>query len=340
MAVTLQQIAERAGVSQATVSIALGSSGRIGDKTRRKVLLIAEELGYRPNLLVHAIQTGKTFTIGVLMRTHDNYCGLLLQGIQEGISKKRFVPIVLGPVKDASEIEQIHALIDRRVDGILLRPTGFAQWEQHLDEALLRDVPVVAMDIEPQSDSPHIDFVGSDDIRGSEIAAERFLEAGHRCLGVVTTGQFPDRMVFRQRTFESRIAENGEASCVSVSEPWMDDIDGYDAAINLLKMTPRPTAIFVTMDQLAVGVYRAASDLGLSIPEDLSVIGFDDAPVARYLNPKLTTIRQTPFEIGKAATALLLKNIETPRTDKKRSRILIDCDLVERESVASPKGDV
>lgn len=336
MAVTLQQIAEKAGVSQATVSIALGSAGRVSDKTRKRVLAIANDLGYRPNLLVHAIQTGRTNCIGVLMLLTDNYCSQLFAGIQHALGEAKCVPIVLSPVDGATEIEQMHALIDRRVDGILIRPSGTAQWEQHLDEALGRHVPVVAVDIEPHADSPHVDFVGSDDVRGANIAAERLLEAGHKQLGVVTTGQYPDRMVFRQKTFEAEIAKHKDANSVCVDQPWSKNIDGYDAAIKLLKMTPRPTGIFCTMDRLAVGVYRAAMELGLSIPEDLSVIGFSDEPVARFLHPRLTTIQQRPYETGLQATELLLKQIEAGRVEKPaRSRILIDCALVERESATT-----
>jgi len=336
MAVTLQQIAEKAGVSQATVSIALGSAGRVSDKTRKRVLAIANELGYRPNLLVHAIQTGRTNSIGVLMQLEDNYCSQVFAGIQHALGEAKCVPIVLSPVDGATEVEQMHALIDRRVDGILIRPSGSAQWEQHLDEALERHVPVVAVDIEPHADTPHVDFVGSDDVRGANIAVEKLLQTGHKHLGVVSTGQYPDRMVFRQKTFEAEVAKHKDASCVCINQPWSKNIVGYEAAIKLLQMTPRPTGIFCTMDRLAVGVYRAALEMGLSIPDDLSVIGFSDEPVARYLHPRLTTIQQTPYETGLQATELLLEQIEAGRSKKtSRSRILIDCTLVERKSAAT-----
>lgn len=339
MAVTLQQIAERAGVSQATVSIALGSTGRVGDKTRRRIQSIADELGYRPNLLVHGIQTGRTMTIGVLMVINDAFCAQIFQGIQNSLAGAGYVPIVLGARGDDNEIKQLHALIDRRVDGILLRPSFFAKWERHLGEALQRGVPVVAVDVEPHAESPHIDFVGSDDVRGSTIAAQALLDAGHRRLGVVTTGRFPDRMLLRQKTFEDEIAKMDGASCVSASQPWCDDIDGYPAAVEVLKADPRPTAVFATIDMLSVGVYRAAVELGLSIPRDLSVIGYSDTPVARHITPKLTAIHQTPVEIGMQATELLLKQIEQRRQNKKpatRTRTLLQCELIERDSVAPP----
>lgn len=340
MAVTLQQIAERAGVSQATVSIALGSTGRVGGKTREKIQTIADELGYRPNMLVHGIQTGRTMTIGILMLINDSFCAQIFQGIQNSLAKAGYVPIVLGPRANDTELKQLHALIDRRVDGILLRANFFAKWERHLNEALHRGVPVVAVDVEPHAESPHIDFVGSDDVRGTKMAVQSLLDAGHRRMGVVTTGIFPDRMLLRHETFEDEIAKTKGASCVSASQPWVENIDGYPAAVEVLKADPRPTAVFVTMDMLAVGVYRAAAELGLSIPKDLSVIGYSDTPVARHVTPQLTTIHQTPIEMGLQAAELLLKRIEQRHQDKKkqaaRTRTLLQCELVERDSVAPP----
>ena len=163
----------------------------MGGKTRERIQTIANELGYRPNMLVHGIQTGRTMTMGVLMRINDAFCAQTFQGVQNSLAKAGYVPIVLGPRTDDTELKQLHALIDRRVDGILLRANFIAKWEQHLNEALHRGVPVVAVDVEPHAESPHIDFVGSDDVRGSKPAAQTLLDAGHRRFGVVTPASSP-----------------------------------------------------------------------------------------------------------------------------------------------------
>ncbi|MEM9420249.1 MAG: LacI family DNA-binding transcriptional regulator [Planctomycetota bacterium] len=334
MPITLKDIAERAKVSQAAVSIAMGSSGRISDETRKRILKIANDMGYRPNLLVHGIQKGRTMTVGVLMYLSDDaFNTRLFNGFHNNLAEAKYVPIVLMPCKAASVLDQMHSLIDRRVDGILIRPSAEAMWERHLNEALDRNVPVVSVDVETQGENRHVDFVGTDDVGGARMAAEKLLEAGHRSLGVLTTGSFPDGMYFRREGFEKRVAEQNGATCVSISEPWRVGIDGYEAAKKMLTLNPRPTAIFVTMDQLARGVYRAAKEMRLSIPDDLSVIGFADNPIATLLEPKLTTLHQRPEEIGARASKLLLQRIKEGDQHGERERILIKPDLAMRESI-------
>ncbi|MEM6551132.1 MAG: LacI family DNA-binding transcriptional regulator [Planctomycetota bacterium] len=334
MPITIKDIAEQAQVSQATVSIAMGSSGRISKATRQRVLKIAEAMGYRPNLLVEGIQTGRTRTIGVLLQlSGDPFDTGLMSGIHNQLMGAGCVPILLMPVEEISVLDQIHMLIDRRVDGLILRPAKEAQWERHLDEALDRDVPVVAIDIEPQAETPHVDFVGTDNVDGGRRAAERLLDAGHRNTAIITTGSFPDGMTFRQQGFEDRMNEVADATCVSLRQPWSPHLTGYEAAKQVLQLTPRPTAIFVTMDMLARGVYRAARELDLKIPEDLSVIGFADNPLATVLDPPLTTMHQGPQDIGGRATSLLLERIEEGSVHSPRKCILIKPDLIERGSV-------
>ncbi|MEM9251131.1 MAG: LacI family DNA-binding transcriptional regulator [Planctomycetota bacterium] len=334
MPITLKDIAERAQVSQATVSIAMGSAGRISDDTRSRILRIAEEMGYRPNLLVHGIQKGRTGTIGVLTQiSGDPFEAKLFNGVHRGLVEAGCVPIVLMPLESVSVLDQIHMLIDRRVDGLILRPAAEAMWERHIDEAIDRDVPVVAIDIEPQAETPHVDFIGTDDIGGARLAAERLIDAGHRRIAVITSGTFPDPMLLRSEGFEARVHEFPDTHCVVTHVPWSSGITGYEEAKRVLAMEPRPTAIFVTIDALAGGVYRAAREAGLAIPRDLSVIGFADNPIAELLDPTLSTMRQRPREIGGRAARLLIERIGEGEVHGPRKRILIEPRLIERGSV-------
>jgi LacI family transcriptional regulator len=336
MPVTLKDIAEHANVSQAAVSIALGSSGRIAEETRERILRIASDLGYRPNLLVKGIQQGRTQSVGVLMMFVDVFAAQLFSGVHDTLVRADYVPIVLSPCQDVPVLQQMHALLDRRVDGILMRPTGQAMWEQHLHEALDRDVPVVSMDVETQAETPHVDFVGTDDLAGARLAAQHFLSAGHRDLAVLSSGDFPNPMHFRRAGFEAAVGEAANATCVSLYEPWHDEIDGYLLAQRMLSLKPRPTAVFVTMDRLAAGVYRAAHEAGLRLPQDLSVIGFADEPTAAWLDPPLTTLRQRPYDLGQAAATLLLSRMSQDQARSRRERQLIEPELIERASVGSP----
>ncbi|MEM1108943.1 MAG: LacI family DNA-binding transcriptional regulator [Planctomycetota bacterium] len=334
MSITLKDIAERAQVSQATVSIAMGSTGRISDKTRKRVLSIADELGYRPNLLVQGIQKGQTMTVGVLMAFNDHVFDVrLFNGIHETLSSANYVPIVLRPTPVLPVLQQIHSLIDRRVDGILIRPAKEAIWERHLNEALDRNLPVVSMDIETRADTPRVDFVGTDNVVGARAAADALLEAGHRRVAVVTTGVETDAMHDRAEAFASRIEEHGDATVFCVNQPWVDNTKGEDAALEILNKKPRPTAVFATMDHLAMGVYRVAHELGLRIPEDLSVAGFGANVIADELTPPLSGVRQKPEQTGARAAELLLQRIHEGDEHGKRQRIMIEPEWVNLKSI-------
>lgn len=336
MPITFKDIAQRAQVSQATVSVALGSNGRIAEETRQRVLKIAKEMGYRPNLLVQGIQKGRTLTIGVLMSmAGDLFSARMFQGVHDGLIDAGCVPIVLMPTRSVSVLDQLHMLIDRRVDGVILRPEKEALWEKHLDEAIERDTPVVAINTEPEAESPQVDFVGTDDVDGGRQAAEALLAAGHRRLAVITPGSNQGTMKQRSEGFESRVGEQAGTSCVRISLPWSEEMDGYDAAKELLTINPCPMGVFVTMDQLALGVYRAANEAGINVPHDLSVIGFADNPVASTLSPGLSTMRQQPREIGERAAHLLLRRIQEAENRGPREVILLKTELVQRESVAN-----
>ncbi len=342
MAVTLKDIATKAGVSQAAVSIALGSSGRIAEATRERILKIAQDLGYRPNLLVQGIQTGRTQTIGLLMKFTSGYEAKLFEGIYAGLSARNYAPIVMCPDENGKELEQVHALLDRRVDGVLIRPVADALWEDHLIQIQQRGVPIVALDTEIQAADPHIDFVGTDDHHGAQVLAEHLLELGHRRFGVVSRGVFPDPLFARAQAFIETVGAAPDTTCEERTAGWRDGRYEDNAARALLGMNNRPTAIFGTTDDLADIVAQVAADRGLSIPQDFSLVGFSDTVDLRQVRPVLTTVRQSAFEIARKAATLLLDRINekhTPGTQRKpRESILYDPELIVRETTAPPPG--
>ncbi|MBB6431584.1 LacI family DNA-binding transcriptional regulator [Algisphaera agarilytica] len=344
MSVTHKQIADKVGVSEASVSVALGSSGRIAAKTKARILQAAEELGYRPNKLVQGIQTGKSMTVGVLLHcSGDPYEDNLFRGIYKVLAQNDYVPIVLSGCDELEELSQVHALIDRRVDGLLLRPFKAILWEDFLPEILGRDIPVVSVDIEMQARFPEIDFVGTDETLGTAQAADALLNAGHRRLGVVTTKhasaegvKYKDSLYYRHHAFQSYVSGKQGVSCSYVEAFWAQGIHGYESALNLLSQEDRPTGVFVTMDHLAVGVYHAARELGLRIPEDLSVVGYANNPISQALAPQLSTIHQHADEVGSKAAGLLLERIQGRPEGDDRRQILIEPEWVSRDSVAPP----
>ncbi len=343
MAVTLKDIAEQAGVSQAAVSIALGSSGRISGTTRDRILKIATDLGYRPNLLVQGIQTGRTQTIGLLMNFASAFDAHLFDGIHNALSDQQYVPIVLCRDDDHGNVlEQIHSLLDRRVDGVLIRPTDGTVWEDHLEAILQRGVPVVALDVEIQAKMPQIDFCGTDDIHGAHTAAKHLLDLGHRRFGVLNSGDPRTPMSIRGQAFAEAVNATKGTTCVTQLSAWNGRTYENDGARALLDLTPRPTAIFGTSDNVAATVVHAADDRGLSVPDDLSVVGFSDTEILRSSRPTLTTMRQDPFEIGRRAAKMLLDRIDEKHnrtaSPAPRQAVRQKTELVVRKSTAPPAG--
>lgn len=330
-AINLKSIAEKVGVSVPTVSRALRANGKTRSKHYEKIIETAKEMGYRPNLLVKGIQTGKTRTIGILMSPRGEFNGGVFEGIYSVLDKHEYVPIVLSD-GGSSEEKQLHRLIDRRVDGLIIRPHKDAMWADHLHEAIDRHIPLVSVDTEVQGANYRIDFVGTDDRTGGGLAAKHLIDNGHKQLAILTTGDFPQPSHLRRIGFESTTSNEPGIGCVSVVVPWTKHGIGYDQALQILQLRPRPTGIFVTTDDIAPGVYKAAAELGLSIPEDLSVIGFANIQISTLVSPQLTTFSQAPEEIGRQAAELLMEKINSENNEMEWQRISLQPELIERSS--------
>src|SRR5271168_3063319 len=211
--VSQKRIAEQAGVSQSTVSLVL--SGRRGnsDQTSQRVLQAAERLKYRPNLLVQGIQTGKTRMIGVMMPPFDSYWSEVLYGIHDALTAEDHVPITLwtvhtgpsarrrnGESGSGDELAQIHRMVDRRVDGVILWPSFAQLFVEHIHEFSSRNLPVVTIDhqLPPEFNS---DFVGSDEGSGGRMVAEHLYGLGHRHVGYLAAPRFASWAMARKQAF-------------------------------------------------------------------------------------------------------------------------------------------
>ena len=340
-------IAQEAGVSQSTVSLVLAGRDVSSEVTRQRVLEAAERLKYRPNLLVHGIQTGKTKMIGVMAPPLDFFWSEVLYGIHDVLTAADHVPITLwtshrGPnprkweAPAGNELEQIHRLIDRRVDGVILWPPFASLFSDHVHEFSSRDLPVVTIDHELPAEF-RADFVGSDESVGGRAAAEHLLELGHRRLGHLAGSPAATWAVKRRAAFESAVARVPGATCLSLVGPQGEDTTrAIEQARALLARSDRPTAIFAATDLFAKQVYRAAAELGLVIPRDLSVVGYADEDFAAEMSPPLTTVRQPAYEIGCRAAELVLSRSPWPAQRREPVREHLPVTLVVRSSTGEP----
>ena len=336
---SLREIAERTNFSITTVSRALRNKGEVSTAVRCKILDIAKELRYRPNMLVKGIQTGRTKTIGVMVPPYDSYWTQVLYGIHEELTRADHVYINAwcserqnGSSYSNLLQEQLHRLIDRRVDGLILWAHLAPLYNESLVKDLeARDLPVVTIDHE----LPFADCVETDEEAGATLAAKHLLELGHTNIAHLGWDNFYKWAYLRRTFFEQAIAGCSKAKCTTII--CTEDEDVENAAAKLLSLNPRPTAIFACSDRLVKMIYNVAEQMKLRIPEDLSVIGFADLEFVQWMQPPLTTIRQKGFEMGKAAAKLLIDRSESTISNHRPKVVKIGCELIPRQSTASAK---
>ena len=330
---SLRTIAEATGVSVSTVSRVLSGRDNVNAKTRDRVLGVSRLLKYRPNLLVRGIQTGRTGMIGVIIRPTTPFATRLLAGVHDTLGEADCVPIVLWTPPGTGEggpreLEQIHRLVDRRVDGIILSPVEDTASDAYLHEIWDREIPLVTVDRELEfSRASH---VGCDDSAAGHMAADALLQLGHRRLGHIAGPSWTSTGRQRREGFVAAVAEAPEATVAIVEEPSF--VEGTQVALELLKQPDRPTAVFAANNSLVLGVYRAAEQLGLRIPEDLSVIGCGDPSILEYAYPTFAMIDQRAYDIGTEAARLLMQSLTPGDAPSQRTRRILQPTLVKGSS--------
>ena len=342
--VTLKKIADEVDLPVMAVSRALhGKPGTISQERRERILKVAERLGYRPNLVVRAMQTGRSRTIGVCVSPQGDFGARMVCGIHQELAASGHLPVLHWRTEPAlgdpdrirqSELAVINALLDHRVDGVILFPADDWVLDLHFQELQRRQVPLVVVD--RQLKHVATDFVGTDDCLGARQAAEHLLALGHRHVaqlaGDARYGTYADR----RQTFAATVQAAG-GTCVTLDKPMFNELaDTIRLTNQLLDRQPRPTAIFLAHDHLAAGVIAAANAHGFQVPRDLSVVGFADLAHAALLQPPLTTVRQDPAAIGRRAAELLLRRCLGQETGGP-VRVRLAPELIVRASTVPPR---
>ena len=343
---SLKEVALAANVSVPTASRILHRKklDQFSEGTKQRVQETARQLQWRPNLLVHGMQTGRTRTIGVMVPPFNSHWSDILYGIHDGLIGDDHIPIILWGKHwredeqqyAAENLAQIHRLIDRRVEGFILWPPMVAPYYDHIEE--MRNIPVVTIDHEPPPQYG-ADSVATDEEMGTKLVASHLLSLGHRHIAhfAGSGSKIYSWAKLRSEYFEKEVTSVPGATCITV-EQWQHDYnEGVNVAKKLLQMNPRPTAVFAASDQRAQYFYDAAAQMGLKIPQDLSVVGFADLANAAGLQPSLTTVRQKSYETGLIAARLILERLQkTYKEPHNNQRVQVGCELVIRDSTAVP----
>ena len=338
----LKDVAEAANVSVSAASkILRGDRSRFGAETCQRVVEAAEKLGWRRNLLVSGIQTGRTHTVGVMIPPYDSFWVKVLSGIHRRLGAADYLPITLWlgdldhlPQFEADEqegVSLINRLLDRRVDALILWPSFAVAYQDHFAEIAEKNVPVVVID--HLSDKPYYDSVATNEAQATRVVAKHLLDLGHRRIACISSRESKSQTwaLERRNHFEQAIAQNPAAEVRSWRLNQTGD-NGVEVATMLLVDEFCPTAVFAVTDHEAQCVYEAAASLGKSIPGDVSVVGFADLDFAASMGPPLSTVRQRPVEIGERAATLLLERLGGLIDEGDYRHAEIDADFVLRES--------
>ena len=314
MGVTIYDIAEKAGVSIATVSRVFNANPRVSDSTREAVLKVAEDLGYQPHASARSLARRQTETISaVIPMISNNFFAEVLKGLQDRMSTSPYDLLVFS----APNLNDVGPLLSKamhrgRSAGMLL----FSAPVQNGMEGQLKrgGQPVVLVD----SYHHGFDSISTDNRRGGEAAAEFMIQQGIERPAVLMASPSSIPASQRLEGFQQRLEQAGRslpesriAAADSLAEfDGFTENSGYAGMKSLLNQADLPDAVFVTSDIQAIGALQAIRESGLSVPDDIQLIGFDDLPIARYMG--LTTLRQPMHDIGSRAFDLLLDRIERP----------------------------
>lgn len=339
--VTLRDIANEVGVSISAVSLVLNDrgDGRVNPASAARIRAVADDLGYVPNLLARGLKTKQSLTIGLLADgvASTPFAGPMVAGAQTAAAESGYLLMLIDTVgMTGLESPAVKALLQRNIEGLIVAPDYNSRVKL---PRVPRSMPIVVLDGQPDGDETIADWVAPDEVGGAATATRYLIKAGHRRIAMCNLAD--ERYIatgLRKQGYEEALREAGIVPdpALHVLSLELTAAAARAIGLELLQRHDRPTAVFCFSDKLAFGIYQAASQLGLRIPEDLSVVGFDNHPfVAESLLPGLTTIQLPHNFMGDWAARQLIARSRAKDPEGPISH-LAQCPIVERGSVAAP----
>lgn len=333
--ITISDVAKKAGVSPTAVSFAFNKPQQLGKETLERIFEAARELGYAANPYARALHSGSIGSLGILVPQSissifsNPFFSAFMQGMGVICDEKGIGLLTLA----VQENELENAIAKAPVDGFVL--VGLNEDHAEVAPLIKRNVPTVIVD----GDGSQFCTINVDDESGAYLAAKYLLEHGHRQIRILTFETPYNHLEYvyfgvggrRLRGYQKAFKEAGVTWKDEYLIPTIASIEGgKDSFINLLQNNEQPSAILAVSDAMAIGVVQAAKQLGLTIPEDLEVIGFDDIPLAEMMSPSLSTVHQPVIEKGRLAADLLVSALEEGQS--KAQHFVLPTQLILRET--------
>ncbi len=326
MQVSIKDIARAAGVSHSTVSRALTNYPLVAEKTRRRIKLIARELGYAPNAIARGLVTQQTRVIGVIVTSiADPFVAEVVRGIEETAADNNY-RVFLGTshADPTREVNLVKALREWRVDGVIAASSRVGA----LYLPLLKEIGAPIVLINNQHEGAYIHSVAVDNVQGGQLATRFLISQGHRVIGYFSGPSENSSSRDRLAGYQRALAEANILFDPLLVQPGNGLADAGQQVDHFFTHPPIPTAIFCYNDMTAISALSALKRRGLRVPDDISLIGFDNIEFASYLDPPLTTIHQPKHEMGRLAMRMLIDLLN----GKDASNVLVPVELIVRES--------
>jgi LacI family transcriptional regulator len=338
MTVTIKDIARTAKVSHSTVSRALSGHAGIPEATAARIKKIAIRMGYVPSAVARGLKTNRSQVLGVVVsRMDDPFFSEILQGIEDVLQVEGYSLFIAASNRDGVREKAIaQTMLEHRVDGLIVGTTQFG--EEHYNLLRQYGFPIVAVGNRELSDSQHT--VYHDDFYGSTEVTRYLIELGHQNIGFLGNARAERTTEGRLKGFQHEMKDAHipiKKENIFITE--LDQIQGGEAGANYFMHIPeRPTAVTCFNDMMAIGVLKAFREAGIRVPEEISVVGFDDIPFAAYAVPALTTFEQPKYQLGYEAAKMMYRLLHAGPDDAPappQAKMLRGM-LIIRESTAKP----
>jgi DNA-binding LacI/PurR family transcriptional regulator len=338
---TLSDVAATVGVAPMTVSRVINGNGYVSDETREKVLEAVKKLNYRRNGLARNLKRQRTDTVGLVIGDISNpFSTELANSVRESLSVRGYNLFICISEHSAKEdISAFEAFVDHNIDGIIVATRSNKTGDERLTEIAESGVPIVVVGRDFQHE--FVDSISADNFKGGFEATQHLIDLGHKRIGFIGAG-FEDRLrLKRLQGYLSALSKHkiqiderlitGRRGSATDTPGYSTEAIGYEGMKRLLSLPNRPTAVFARNDFTALGAISAVKETGLSIPQNIAIVGFDDTPLALHTTPSLTTVRQPMKLQGQIAAEMLLRRIsgDASKTTERRT---LDCELIIRDS--------
>ncbi len=326
----MDDVARRAGVSRALVSLVMRESPKVSNARRAAVIAAATELGYRPNVLARNLASHRTQTVGVLIDDlHNQYFAEVMEGIElHGKARGYRVLMNTSFDRDGGDRAALETLLEFRTDGLIL--LGPRLPDDHI-LAAAEEVPVVCVGRALPSET--VDTVNNDEIAGARAVVQHLVGHGHRDIAHIDGGDGAGAQT-RRDGYEQAMGAHGLADFVRVVEGDFTEVSGVEAATEMIRWVRRPTAVFAANDLTAAGALDRFEEEGLRAPADISIVGYDNTALAAMQHMSLSTVDQPRFEMGKLALQSLIERLESSRTSARHE--VLEPQLVPRATSGPP----